>query len=232
MGYFYMDPTYILVIIGALLCGLSSYMVKSTYKKYSVVRNRNGYTGAMAAQMILQAQGITDVEIRHISGELTDNYNPVEKTLNLSDTTYDSTSVAAVGVAAHECGHAIQHHKGYVPIAVRNSILPFANLGQSLSWILIIVGLIFYRYPVSALFFRVGILAFGAVVLFQLVTLPVEINASSRALKILKNSGMLDSSELSKTRKVLSAAAMTYVAAAASSLLQLLRLILLSNRRR
>lgn len=231
---FYFDPTYILIIIGAALCMWSSARVKSTYRKYSKIRSNTSLTGAEAAERILASQGISDVSIRHISGELTDNYNPVSKVLSLSDSTYNSNSVAAIGVAAHECGHAIQHHKGYAPIAIRNAIVPFANLGSSLSWILIIVGIIFYGQGTGQTLINAGIFAFTAVVAFQLITLPVEFNASSRALSVLESTGMFGSQELHYTKKVLSAAALTYVAAAASSILQLLRLIILfggGNRR-
>ncbi len=232
-GYYYwFDPTYILVIIGAILCGIASWKVRSTYAKYSSVGNNKGITGAEAARTILESQGIYDVEVVHIRGELTDNYNPSTKVLSLSDSTFASSSVAAVGVAAHECGHAVQHHKGYAPIAMRNAILPFANLGSTLSWVLIIVGAIMFRSNTGHLLINIGIIAFSAVVLFQLVTLPVEFNASSRALKILRQIGMFDEAELSMTRKVLGAAAMTYVASAASSILQLLRLVLLFGGRR
>lgn len=225
-GYYYFDPTYILLIIGATICMLASARVNSTYNKYSKYRSASGMTGAEAAQRILISQGITDVQIRHIGGNLTDNYNPATKILSLSDATYANTSVAAVGVAAHECGHAIQHAKGYVPISVRSALVPFANWGSRLSWILIIAG-IFIGGNSSQLIINIGIWAFGLAVLFQLVTLPVEFNASSRAMTILETTGILGADELKYTRKVLSAAAMTYVAAAASSILQLLRLVIL-----
>lgn len=226
MYYGWWDPTYILIIIGAVICMIASARVKSTFHKYSNIRSASNLTGAEVARMILESQGIMDVEINHIRGELSDNYNPKDKTLNLSDSTYASSSVAAIGVAAHECGHAVQHHKGYAPIAWRNAILPFASLGSSLSWILIIVG-VFLRSSAGHTLIQVGIIAFSAVVLFQLVTLPVEFNASRRAVKILRDNGILDEGELSITKKVLGAAAMTYVASAASSILQLLRLVLL-----
>lgn len=227
---FYFDWTYILVIIGAGLCMFASANVNSTYKKYAKIRNRSGITGAQAAKMILDAQGIYDVRIEHISGHLTDNYDPTNKVVHLSDTTYNSDSVAAVGVAAHECGHVIQHNRGYVPIAVRNAILPLANGGSKLSWVLIVAGVILSGMgtgETGMLIIRVGIIAFSMAVLFQIVTLPVEFNASSRALKILGSSGMFDKGEVKQTKKVLKAAALTYVAAAASSILQLLRLIIL-----
>lgn len=232
-GYYYFDPTYIFLIIGAAICMIASARVNSTYNKYSNYRSMSGLTGAQAAERILRSQGITDVQIRHIRGNLTDNYNPANKVLSLSDATYASDSVAAVGVAAHECGHAIQHAKGYAPISIRSALVPFANWGSRLSWILIIAGL-FIGGNSSQMIIDLGIWAFSLAVLFQLVTLPVEFNASSRAMQILESTGILGTQELQYTRKVLSAAAMTYVAAVASSILQLLRLIVLfgGGRRR
>ena len=230
MPGYYFDWTYIFVIIGAVLCLIASGNVKSTYRKYAKIHNRSGITGAQAAKMILDAQGIYDVRIEHIGGELTDNYDPRNKVVHLSDTTYNSNSVAAVGVAAHECGHVIQHHRGYAPIAVRNAILPLANGGAKISWILIIVGVLLGGFGTGGggmLLINLGIIAFSFAVLFQIVTLPVEFNASSRALKILGDSGMFDRTEVKQTKKVLRAAALTYVAAAASSILQLLRLIII-----
>ena len=187
-------------------------------------------TGAEAAQRILNTAGIYDVTIQHVSGNLTDHYNPSNKTLNLSDSVYGSTSVAAVGVAAHECGHAIQHQKNYVPLTLRAAIVPVANLGSTLAWPLILIGLLFSRNT-GVLFIDLGIICFSFAVIFQLVTLPVEFNASRRALGILGEQGILSESELPHTRKVLQAAALTYVASAASAILQLLRLILLFGGR-
>lgn len=232
-GYygFYYDPTYILLIIGMILSLAASAMVQSTFARYNSVRSRSGLTGAEAAERILRSQGIYDVKIAHISGKLTDNYNPSTKVLSLSDSVFASASVAAVGVAAHECGHAIQHAKGYVPITIRGIILPFANWGARLSWILIIIGL-FINSRSSQMIIDLGIFAFSLAVLFQLVTLPVEFNASARALKQLESMHLLDDDELRGTRKVLTSATMTYVAAAASSILQLLRLILLFGGRK
>ena len=225
--FYGIDPTYILVIAGALLCLLAQNNVTSTYSRYSRVQSRTGMTGAMAAERILRANGIYDVRVEHIQGNLTDHYDPSAKVLRLSDTVYGSTSVAAIGVAAHECGHAIQHQTGYVPLKIRGSLVPVANLGSRLCWPLIVLGLFF-----SYTFVQAGIIMFCAVVLFQLVTLPVEFNASSRALQILGDSGMLYQDEISSTKKVLGAAALTYVASVASSVLQLLRLILLFGNRR
>lgn len=228
---FYFDPTYILIIIGMVLCLAASAHVNSTFNKYSRVRSNSGMTGAQAAQRILESQGIYDVSIRHISGNLTDNYNPSTKVLSLSDATYGSTSVAAIGVAAHECGHAMQHNKGYAPISVRNALVPFANWGSRLSWVLIIIGIIFYGQGTGQIMINIGIFAFSLAVLFQIVTLPVEFNASNRAIRVLESTGIFGTSELKCTQKVLGAAALTYVAAAASSILQLLRLILLFGGR-
>lgn len=228
--YYGIDPTYILVLIGAVICMIASARVKSTYNKYSKYRSASGMTGAEAAQRILNTAGIYDVTIQHVSGNLTDHYNPANKTLNLSDSVYGSTSVAAVGVAAHECGHAIQHQKNYVPLTLRATIVPVANLGSTLAWPLILIGLLFSRNT-GALFIDLGIICFSFAVIFQLVTLPVEFNASRRALRILGEQGILSESELPYTRKVLQAAALTYVASAASAILQLLRLILLFGGR-
>lgn len=228
--YYGIDPTYILVLIGAVICMIASARVKSTYNKYSKYRSASGMTGAEAAQRILNTAGIYDVTIQHVSGNLTDHYNPSNKTLNLSDSVYGSTSVAAVGVAAHECGHAIQHQKNYVPLTLRATIVPVANLGSTLAWPLILIGLLFSRNT-GALFIDLGIICFSFAVIFQLVTLPVEFNASRRALRILGEQGILSESELPYTRKVIQAAALTYVASAASAILQLLRLILLFGGR-
>ncbi len=230
MPFFYWDNTYYLVVIGAIICMIASARVKSTYNKYSKYRSMSGMTGAQAAERILNSAGIYDVEIRHISGSLTDNYNPGNKTLNLSDSVYSSTSVAAVGVAAHECGHAIQHQKSYAPLAVRSAIVPVANIGSTLAWPLILIGLFFGRSTGSFLI-SLGILCFSFAVLFQLVTLPVEFNASRRAMTLLETQGILGQEELKYTGKVLRAAALTYVAGAAAAILQLLRLVLLFGGR-
>ena len=228
-SYYYwgFDPTYILVLIGAVICLVASARVKSTYNKYASYRSMSGMTGAQAAERILHSAGIYDVSVQHVSGNLTDHYNPSNKTLNLSDSVYGSTSVAAVGVAAHECGHAIQDKVNYVPIRLRNAIVPVVNLGSKLSWPVIILGLILGR----AGLLQIGILLFGLTLLFQVVTLPVEFNASGRALKILDQRGILGHEEMRGARKVLGAAAMTYVTATITTLLQLLRLVLLFGNR-
>lgn len=187
-------------------------------------------TGAEAAQRVLSSAGIYDVQIRHVSGNLTDHYNPADKTLNLSDTVYGSASVAAIGVAAHECGHAIQHQQGYTPLTLRSALVPVANFGSTLSWPLILLGL-FFTNSTGNFLIHLGILFFTFAVVFQLVTLPVEFNASSRAIRILDRTGMLGSEELPLAKKVLKAAALTYVASAAAAILQLLRIILLFGGR-
>ena len=230
-GYgFYFDPTYILVVIGALICLAASAKVKSTFNRYDRVRSMSGMTGAQAAERILNSAGIYDVTLQHISGNLTDHYDPRNKVLSLSDSTYSSTSVAAVGVAAHECGHAIQHQTNYAPLNIRSAIVPVANFGSSIAWPLILIGL-FFTSKTGTFLIDLGIICFSMAVLFQLVTLPVEFNASGRAVKILENTGILGHEELQGTKKVLGAAALTYVAGAASAILQLLRLIILFGGR-
>ena len=228
---YYFDPTYFLVIIGVVICLLASAKMNSTFSKYSKVRNHSGMTGREAAEQVLHRAGIYDVRVEHVSGNLTDHYDPRSKVLRLSDATYNSTSVAAMGVAAHECGHAIQHATGYAPLKFRSTLVPVANFGSQIAWPLIFIGLIFSS-NMSSVFLTAGILAFSLAVLFQLVTLPVEFDASNRAIRILAGSGMLYEDEVRHTRKVLTAAALTYVASAASAILQLLRIVLIANRRR
>lgn len=228
---FYYDSTYILVIIGAVICLAASSRVKSTFAKYSKVNSARRITGQETAERILRSQGLNDVLVRHVNGDLTDHYDPRTRTVNLSDATYSATSVAAVGVAAHECGHAIQHAKAYAPLTMRSALVPVANFGSMAAWPLIIIGL-FFGGESSLFLINLGILAFSLSVLFQLVTLPVEFNASSRAIRILQDTGILGVDEMKGTKKVLQAAALTYVASAAASLLQLLRLVMIANRRR
>lgn len=233
MGMFYLgyDSTYILVLIGVAICLFASSRVNSVFRRYSTVRSRSGLTGREAAERILRANGIYDVTVRHIPGNLTDHYDPRNKTLGLSDSTYGSASVAAIGVAAHECGHAAQHATGYAPLKFRGALVLVANFGSTLAWPLILIGL-FLRSDTAVIFINMGILLFSAAVLFQLVTLPVEFNASSRAVKVLETTGMLYPEEIRQTKAVLGAAALTYVASAASAILQLLRLLLITGRRR
>jgi len=225
----YFDWTYILVLIGVVLSLWASSRVKSTFNKYSKARTISGVTGTQVAESILRKSGINDVSIQHVSGDLTDHYDPRTKTLRLSDSVYNASSIAAAGVAAHECGHAIQHNKGYAPLAIRSAIVPVANFGSAISWPLIIIGLML---GTSQILINIGIILFSTVVAFHLITLPVEFNASSRALRILSDSGILHGEENEGAKKVLNAAALTYVANAAAMILQLLRIILLSNSRR
>lgn len=228
---FYYDPTYVMVLIGVVICMLASANVNRTFQKYSRIHSHSGMTGREAAERLLHANGIYDVTVQRVAGNLTDHYDPRNKTLNLSDSTYASTSVAAIGVAAHECGHAVQHANGYAPLKIRGSLVPVANFGSTLAWPLILIGFLI-QGNASVLLINLGILLFSAAVLFQIVTLPVEFNASSRALKALETNGILYTEEVADTRKVLRAAALTYVASAASAILQLLRLILISGGRR
>ena len=228
MPYYGLDWTYSLVLIGAVIAAVASSKVKTTYAKFGKVGNHSGMTAMQAARTILDNAGLRQVRIERIAGDLTDHYSPKELVLRLSDTTINSNSIAAIGVAAHECGHAIQHAKKYMPLTVRNTIVPVVNIGSKLSWPMILIGLLF---GVTG-FLDLGIIFFSFSLLFQLITLPVEFNASSRALKILGDSNMLYEDELKGAKKVLSAAAMTYVAAAIASLLSLLRLIILFGGRR
>ena len=228
---YYFDPTYILVIAGLLLSLWAQYMINSRFKKYSRVRSTRNITGAQVADTILRSQGIYDVRIERVAGNLSDHYDPKNKVLRLSDSTYNNTSVAALGVAAHECGHAIQHARGYVPVRLRSAFVPVANIGSYASWILILIGLLFSGSS-SQLWLTAGIVCFAATVLFHIITLPVEFNASSRAIKILSSSGILYGDEIKGAKKVLGAAALTYVASAATAILQLLRLIILYGGRR
>lgn len=224
-GYgMYFDRTYILILIGVVITLIASGKMNSTFRKYSRVRSVSGMTGAQAASRILEYSGIYDVRVEHVSGNLTDHYDPKSKVLRLSDATYGSTSVAAIGVAAHECGHAVQHNKGYMPLKLRSAFVPVANIGSNASWVFIILGVIM---GMNQTLIYTGIFLFSFAVLFQLITLPVEFNASNRALRILASSNMMQETEVRQTRKVLTAAALTYVAAAASAILSLLRLVLL-----
>lgn len=229
-----MDWTYILVIIGALLSMIASARVKSSFNRYAKVANRAGITGAEAAKKILKAAGCFDVEVVPTSGSLTDNYNPGTKRLNLSEPVYGVASVAAIGVAAHECGHAMQHNENYFPLKLRASIVPVANFGSKLGIPMILVGVIIAgigqrlaTYSLGNFIVTLGIFLFSFGMIFQLVTLPVEFNASRRALKVISEMDILAPDEMGGARTVLKSAAMTYVAAAASSILQLLRLILI-----
>ena len=229
-GYYYFDWTYILVVIGLVLSLAASAKVNGTFSKYSRTWSRSGITGAEAARQILNANGIYDVTVRQVPGNLTDHFDPRTRTVNLSAAVYGSTSISAIGVPAHECGHVIQDAREYVPLKIRAALVPVANIGSNLAIPLIILGVIIGG--VGSPLAEIGILMFSLAVLFQLVTLPVEFNASSRALKILGDSRILAEDEVKKAREVLGSAALTYVAAAASSILQLLRLVILFGGRR
>ncbi|MDD7302426.1 MAG: zinc metallopeptidase [Eubacteriales bacterium] len=229
--YFYgIDATYIFLVLPAVIFALwAQFNVKSTFSKYSKIASRSGMTGFDSARRILDANGLGDVRIAHVSGDLTDHYNPTDNTIYLSDSVYGSNSAAAIGVAAHEAGHAVQHATGYTPIKIRSAIIPITNIGSNLAMPLIILGIVL-SFPTLA---YIGVAAFGLSTLFQLVTLPVEFDASGRALKALE--GSLDGDDLASARKVLRAAALTYVAALAVSLVNLLRLLIIaagSDRRR
>ena len=231
MGLFYYDWTYILFMLPCLVLSLiCSASVKNNFNKYSNVRNSRGMTGAQAAQSLLSANSITGVRIEQVSGSLTDHFDPRSNVIRLSQPVYGAPSVAAVGVACHEAGHACQHAEGYFPNKLRSVILPVANFGTKLSWLFLLIGMIL---PAQFNFFiTIGIIMFSAGVLFTVITLPVEFNASSRALKTIKETGMLNEEEYAGAKKVLRAAAMTYVAATATSVMQLLRLLFIAKRRR
>lgn len=227
---FYFDNTYWMILVGVVICLIASARVKTTFSKYSKIRSASGMTGKQVAESILENEGIYDVSVEHVSGNLTDHYDPRSKVLNLSDATYNSSSVAAIGVAAHECGHAIQHARAYAPLVFRNAIIPFANFGSGISWVLILLGF-FIGSNSGQLLIQIGIICFSFAVVFQLAVLPVEFNASKRAVRILSDRSILQGEEIEHTKKVLSAAAMTYVASAAASILQLLRLVFLFGGR-
>ncbi|WP_411682996.1 zinc metallopeptidase [Clostridium thailandense] len=221
----FFDRTFIILIPALIIAAYAQYKVSSTYEKYSTYGNHNGYTGAQVARMLLDSNGLLDIPVEVISGKLTDHYDPARRVMRLSEGVFYGNSVAAIGVAAHETGHAIQHSRHYAPLIIRNSIVPVVNFGSSASWLLFILGMIFR----SGNLINIGILLFSSVVIFQIVTLPVEFDASNRALKLLDSRGILHSEELKGAKSVLNAAAMTYVAAALMAIAQLLRLIILSR---
>ena len=225
----YFDSTYLIVLPAIIFALIAQIMVKTTFSKYSNESNQHGYTAKEVARKILDENGLYNVSIEYISGNLTDHYDPSANVIRLSDSVYNSTSVAAIGVAAHEVGHAIQHAQGYAPIKIRQAIIPITQIGSSLAVPLILIGMLFSAFQ---WLIPVGIFLYTGVVLFQAVTLPVEFNASGRALKTLDENVILYKNEVRMAKKVLMAAAMTYVAAMFSSLMSLLRLILLSNRGR
>lgn len=223
---FYFDSSFMILIPAIIIAAYAQFKVSSTFEKYSKYGSRNGYTGAQVARMILDGNGLYDVPVEIIPGKLTDHYDPANRVMRLSQDVFNGNSVAAIGVAAHETGHAIQHSKHYAPLIIRNSIVPVVNFGSNISWVLFIAGMIFRVRGLTS----IGILLFSLVVIFQIITLPVEFNASSRALKLLDSKGILYSEELSGAKSVLNAAAMTYVAAAITAIANLLRLIVISRR--
>jgi Zn-dependent membrane protease YugP len=228
MPYFFIDYWYVVLVLPVLVASMIIQVkLQSTYNRYSQVRSRSGYTGAQIAEKVLRENGIYDVRVEHVRGNLTDHYSPKENVIRLSDGVYNSTSVAALGIACHEVGHAIQYHRNYAPIMVRNAFVPVANIGSMISWPLVLIGLVMGFGQLVT----IGIVLFASVALFQLITLPVELNASRRAIQALDR-GILDQAELNGTKRVLWAAAMTYVAALALSIAQLLRLLLLTRGRK
>lgn len=229
--YYHFDITYIFVIIGMLITLIASWSMKATFARFERVPSSSNMTGREVAERILSANGIYDVSVRPVSGRLTDHYDPRDKTVSLSEVIYNSTSVAAVAVAAHECGHAIQDNVGYVPLNLRSAFVPVANWGSRLSWPMIVIGVFLGTGNMSNILIQVGILMFMLAVIFQIITLPVEFDASRRAMIELKSNNILPGNEDRGAKKVLFAAAMTYVAAAASGVLQMLRLLLLFNGR-
>lgn len=222
----YFDPTMIILIPAIIISFWAQTKVNSAYSKYSKVRNINGYSGQQVARMMLDEAGLWDIKIEMINSKLGDHYDPSSRILRLSPEVYNGATISSAGIAAHEVGHAIQHQQGYKPLAIRNSIVPIVNISSNISWVLFFIGIIMGFKGLTTL----GIILFSAVVIFQLVTLPVEFNASNRALDILKSRGILYGDEVKGAGRVLDAAAMTYVAAALMSISQIIRLIALSNR--
>ena len=226
-GYYGYYSLYWILIPAIILSAYASFKVRSTFSRYTQVASRRGMTGMEVARRILDSKGLYDVRVEPVRGSLTDHYDPRTRTVRLSEPVYGRTSISAISVAAHECGHAVQHQESYFPLTFRNTIVPVVNFASSASWIILILGFVM---SATGLIYA-GIYLFAATVIFQLVTLPVEFNASSRALKIIGEMGIVDSAELKGSKKVLSAAALTYVAAALTSVLQLLRLVLIANSR-
>ena len=224
---FYFDSSMLILIPAIIIAGWAQFKVSSTFEKYSKVKSINGYTGSQVARMLLDSNGLFDVPVEIVSGKLSDHYDPASRVMRLSNDVFYGTSVASLGVAAHETGHAIQHKERYSPLMIRNSIVPVVNISSNLSWVLFFAGFIL---GISGLL-HLGIILFTAVVIFQLITLPVEFNASKRALACLGSRNILYEEELIGAKKVLDAAALTYVAALLVAIAQLLRMILLSNSR-
>lgn len=229
-GMFF-DPTMLIIIPGIILSSIAQFKINMAYSTYSRIANSKGLTGYDVARELLRISGINDVDIQMIGGSLTDHYDPMKKVVRLSRDVYSGNSIASLSVAAHEVGHAIQHNKGYVPLSLRSAIAPIASFSSKMSWVLITIGLLFGFFSGSILMLKIGIILFTAVVLFQIVTLPVEFNASRRALNLLEEYSFLQKDEINGATKVLSAAALTYVAAALTGILQLLRLIVILGNR-
>lgn len=231
MRFIPFDWTYLVFIVPCVILSLfCQFKVQSNFSKYSRIPNSRHMTGAQAAEYVLRHNGVTGVVIEHVSGSLTDHFDPRSNVIRLSDSVYSSMSVAAIGVAAHEAGHAVQHANGYIPNKICSAILPIANIGSKLSWILILIGLIFYA-KIGTILLNIGIILFSASVLFTVATLPVEFDASRRALRCFRETNLIVGEEYDGAKKVLQAAAMTYVASAVTSIMQLLRLIFISRRR-
>lgn len=230
---FWFDPRYFIIMLPAIaLVGWAQFKVQSTFKRFSHFASSYNLTGARVAREILNHNGLSDVTIEPVAGELTDHYDPRSKTLRLSEAVYNSNSLAALGVAAHETGHALQHAQRYAPLALRSAFVPVAGFGSQLGPMLVILGVVFSASGLGGMLINLGILTFTAAVLFTLVTLPVEFNASSRALSILSSSGFITTEEYQPVKQVLQAAALTYVAAAVYAIMQLIYLLMLSDRRR
>lgn len=224
---FFFDSTIIILLPAIIIAAIAQMKIKSSFKKYSKVNSVNGYTGAQVARMLLDAAGLFDIPVEIVQGKLTDHYDPTKRVMRLSTEVYNGTSVASIGVAAHETGHALQDKERYVPLKLRNAIVPAVNFSSNASWVLFLIGIIFSIHSLI----NVGIILFSAVVLFQLVTLPVEFNASSRAIKVLESRNILYGDEIKGAKSVLSAAAMTYVAATLMAISQLIRLVIISRDR-
>lgn len=228
MFYYGFDWTYLYLILPVMLIAMwAQFNVKGTFDKFSQVQSSRGYTGAQAARKILDSNGLTHVKVEHVGGHLSDHFDPKSNVIRLSDSVYGSASLAAIGVAAHEAGHAVQHAQGYAPIKLRNAFVPIANFGSGLSMPLFLLGMVFSWGPLM----YAGIILFGATAIFQLLTLPVEFNASSRAVSVLASDHFVEGNEINGVKKVLNAAALTYVAALLTSLAHLFRLIILAKRR-
>ena len=226
------DPTMLIIIPGVILASIAQMKISTAYGQYSRIANSKGLRGSDVAKDLLRIAGISDVSVEMVGGRLSDHYDPTKKVVRLSKDVYAGNSIASLSVAAHEVGHAIQHHYGYMPLSIRSSIAPIVGISSRLSWILITIGLIFGFMGSSVLMLKIGIFLFTAVVIFQIITLPVEFNASKRALDMLEEYSFLQKNEINGSKKVLGAAALTYVAAALTGILQLLRLLVILNSRR